>query len=105
MADQKKGNGKNGAQKKQPAKKGLDDEKVRGLGKALSKHQAKLPNGAKATVKALSDGKVPSNKALVSLRDGINETSAKMRQAEQPEVAKELSNLNRLVRRLERATR
>ena len=104
MADQKKGNGKT-SEKKQPAKKGLDDEKVKELGKALSKHQAKLPNGAKATVKSLSEGKVPTNKALVSLRDGINETSAKLRQAEEPEVAKELSTLNRLVRRLERWTR
>ncbi len=104
MADQIKGNGKT-AEKKQTAKKGLDSDKITELGKALSKHQAKLPNGAKATVKSLTEGKVPTNKALVSLRDGINETSAKMRQAEQPEIGKELSNLNRLVRRLERATR
>ncbi len=85
--------------------KGVD---VAGLGRdleaALKKAGGSL-NGLKATIGALKKGTTPSNAALVKLRDTVNEVAAKARENDKAAAAKALSGLNRLVRRLERATR
>ena len=96
------------ATKKAPAKKPVaatPGPDVTALGRALTTHAAKLPDAAVAAVKTLAAGQTPAHGALVQLRDGINAAAPKLRQNGQKETARELSNLNRLVRRLERAAR
>lgn len=105
----KKSGGKK-AKQAEPEKKGPD---VVGLGTELTEAfkpiaaswKPKSVDGVKATVAALKSGKTPSNAALAKLRDVINETSAAAREQEADQIAKQLSQLNRLVRRLERSTR
>ena len=62
-----------------------------------------------AAIAKLKKGEaLPSNSALVALRDFVNEVAAEARASEKPEqvtAASRLSTLNRAVRRMERATR
>ena len=55
--------------------------------------------------KALAKGETVPHAQLVTLRDGINEVAAALRQEEKTAEARKLSDVNRLVRRLERAAR
>ena len=100
--------------KKAPAPKPGKETDVRtgpdvvGLGTDLEQALKKAGAGldrVKASVTALKAEKVPTNAQLLKLRDTVNEVAAKAREAEQDAVAKQLSQLNRLVRRLERSTR
>ena len=61
-------------------------------------------NGVVKLATSLAKGELkPAD--LVSLRDGLNEVATKLRAEEKADQARELSDLNRFVRRLERASR
>ena len=61
-------------------------------------------NGAAKLAANLAKGEL-KHSDLVALRDGINEVTTKLREDEKSDEARELSGLNRYVRRLERASR
>ena len=90
---------------KGPDVAGLGGDLEAAFKKVQADWRPKSVDGVKATVASLKSGKIPTNAALLKLRDAVNETSVAAREAKAAPVAKELSQLNRLVRRLERATR
>ncbi len=75
------------------------------LGETLVK-LLKKANGndvAQSIAAKMAEGKSPTAKQLVQLRDGINEAAATAREKEKGELASELSAANRNVRRLARS--
>lgn len=68
--------------------------------------KVQVKNGQLAGLAAqLANGTEPKDADLVTLRDGINDVAAALRERDETDLARELSTTNRFVRRLERAAR
>lgn len=91
---------------KEPAGEGRRSM-AQGIGETLipllKKSKAEGADETRKIAQSLADGKTPSAKQMVKLRDGVNAAAAEAREAGKNDLSSELSSANRIVRRVARS--
>ena len=96
---------KSSKKKSQKEKEARANGRIAALGEGLKEFSKSLPKDVAPTVQILIEARSPTNAQLIKLKDAVKAAAAEAREKKDRKLSLALANLNRGVRKLERASR